>query len=164
MSEPSYPIKLILQRIADFMEQSVLATQTDAMMFQKVYVTSITLRILANVVDEKAANLVQENAKMRKVLSEVIEKLRGEKAASREEAGNRLIKDLEAGLKTDGQDPAEENAILKETLVEAINGSYALSASLPEKTNAFFRQEIRSALRQQVDHSWAYLEGVPLPF
>ena len=167
MSEPCFPVKPILEKCAEFLEQAILPGLNEPLLIQKTYLTSVALRILANTVEEKGRDLIDENNGMREVLGRVLEELRRKDTLSRCQAGNELVEKLDRTIKEAGALGAslsEENARLKGALVDAIKGLDALSSALPPETMSTLRHQIRTAIRQQLDHGLAHLEGVPVAF
>lgn len=165
MSEPCFPVKPILEKCAEFLEQAILPGLNEPLLIQKAYLTSVALRILANTVEEKGRDLIDENNGMREVLGRVLEELRRKDTLSQRQASNELMEKLDCTLKGAGAPGAslsEENARLKGALVDAIKGLDALSNALPPENMSALRHQIRTAIRQQLDHGLAHLEGVPV--
>ncbi|MBM4462106.1 MAG: hypothetical protein FJ012_02065 [Chloroflexi bacterium] len=167
MSEPCFPVKPILEKCAEFLEQAVLPGLNEPLLIQKTYLTSVALRILANTVEEKGRDLIDENNGMREVLGRVLEALQRKDTLSQVEVRSELIEKLAVTLKGAGAPGAslsEENARLKGALVDTVRGLDTLSNVLPQETVSSLRRQIRAAIRQQLDHGLAHIEGVPVAF
>ncbi len=167
MPEPTFPIKLMLERFADFTDQSILPAMTDPVLLQKAFFMSTALRILANSVEEKAGDMVVENKAMAEVMGNVMAKLQREDTLSQNRVKNDLVNTIEGALKgieAGEADPVRKNRDLMEALVDTIKGLDALRDLMPEQTMSSLKQQIRSLLRRQVDHGIAHLDGVPLGF
>ena len=149
---------LMLERCAQTIEQVVIPNLPEGFALQQAMSIARVLHFLAPVVEEKCQELREENEAMKEVLERVLEALRGEKALSRNAVRNRLIKRLDQELKrveVGPPDATEENHSLRGALVETINGLDALMEGLPTGTMSSLRQQIRSVLRQQLDHGTA---------
>jgi len=167
MSEPNFPVREMLVKCAEYMEQVVLPSHTDMVKIQKTYLASVALRIMANTVEERSGDLLEENQTMRSVLTNVRGALNKRRTLAGNAARNETIAKLDRALKEaqgSAPNPGAENRILKQGLVDAIKGLDALSDVLPAETMASLKGQIRSALRQQLNHGMAHLEGVPLGF
>ncbi len=167
MAEPSFPVRLFMEKCADYVEQVLLPKVTDPLEFNKTYLMCVALRIMANSVEEKAIDLIKENAEMRALFKAVLEELKKYDPLPQSAIRNQLIQTLNDALKAtrDGPtDPAGENLILKQALVDTIKGLDALTDVIPESAISSLRSRMRSVLKQQVDHGWTHLEGVPLGF
>jgi hypothetical protein len=167
MSEPCFPVKPILEKCAEFLEQAILPGLNEPLLVQKTYLTSVALRILANTVEEKGRDLIDENNGMREVLGRVLKEIQRKGVLSQGQAGNELMEKLDEileGAGAPGTSLSEENARLKGALVEAIKGLDTLSSTLPPETMSALRHQIRVAIRQQLDHGLAHVEGVPVAF
>jgi len=154
--------KIMLERSAQTIEQVIIPNLAGAFALEQAMSIATVLRFLAPVVEEESQELSEENEGMREVLEKVLEVLRGEKALSGNAIRNGLIeridhelKKVEVGL----PDVREENHNLKRTLLETINGLDALMEDLPVGTMSSLRQQIRSVLRQQLDHGMADAAG-----
>ena len=153
---------LMLERCAQTIEQVIIPNLTGAFAFEQAMFIAVVLRILAPAVEDKSQELREENEGMREVLGRVLEVLRGEKALSRNAIRNGLIERLEHELKkveVGPPDVSEEHHNLKGALVETIKGLDALTKDLPTGTMSSLRQQIRSVLRQQLDHAVARVAG-----
>jgi hypothetical protein len=160
-------VKPILEKCAEFLEQAILPGLNEPLLIQKTYLTFVALRILANTVEEKGRDLIDENNGMREVLGRVLEELQRKDTLSQRQARNELMEKLDRTLKgagAPGTSLSEENARLKGALVDAIKGLDALSSALPQETMSTLRHQIRTAIRQQLDHGLAHLEGVTVAF
>ncbi len=87
MSEPKYPVKLMLQRYADFLDQAIMPELTDSVKLQKTLLVSSSLRILANSLDQNANELIAENTGMRTVLENVCVELKNNESLSQNPRG-----------------------------------------------------------------------------
>ena len=157
---------LMLERCAQTIQQVIIPNLTGAFAFEQAMSITLLLRILAPAVEEKSQTLREENEGMREVLGRVREVLRREKALSRNAIRNGLIERLNHELKkvkVGPPDASEENHNLKGALVETINGLDALTEALPTETMSSLRQQIRSVLRQQLDHGVARVASVTTP-
>ena len=140
---------LMLQRCAQTIEQVIIPDLKGAFEFEQAMYIAILLHILAPAVEMKSQELQEENEGMRQALGQVLQALR-ENAV-----GAGLAEQLDRGLQEAGEETAgitEQNHRLKGALVDAIKGLDALSGELPDEAMSPLRQEIRSALRQQLDH------------
>jgi len=149
---------LMLERCAQTIEQVIVPKLTTGFAFEQAMYIAILLHILAPAVEERGQELREENERMREVLGRVVEVLQGEEALSRNSVRNGLIERLERELKkvdVGPPDVSEENYNLKGALVETIRGLDALINDLPRETMSSSRQQIRSVLRQQLDHGVA---------
>ena len=156
-------IPLMLERTAQFLEQQVAPQLPTRWLMQKVMMSGSLLRLLAVSAEEKSQDLMEENEGMRQALGRVLEVLKGEVALSDNKVRNELIERLERELK--GTDVAvsglsEENQKLKGVLVETIKSLDALTDDLPRETISSLRQQIRSVIRLELDHTLAYLATV----
>jgi hypothetical protein len=150
---------LMLERCAQTIEQVVIPNLPEGFALEQAMSIARVLHFLAPFVEEKCQELREENEAMREVLGKVLEALRGEKALSQNAVRNRLIERLDQELKkveVGPPDVSEENHNLKAALVETINGLDALTENLPTETMSSLRQEIRSVIRQQLDHGVAH--------
>ena len=167
MAEPSFPVGQMLERTAQFLEQQVTPQLSTRWLMQKAMMSGFLLRLLAVTVEEKSKDLREENDVMREALERVLEVLKGEEALSHNQVRNGLIERLDRELKkadVTAPDLSEENQNLKEALVGTIKGLDALTDDLPRETMSSLRQQIRSAIRLQLDHSLARLSAVSGPF
>jgi hypothetical protein len=149
---------LMLERCAQTIEQVVIPNLPEGFALEQAMSIARVLHFLAPVVEEKCQELREENEAMREVLGRVLEVLRGEKALSGNAVSNELIRRLDHELKkveVGPPDAGEENHNLKGALVETINGLDALKEGLPTETMSSLRQQIRSVIRQQLDHGTA---------
>ncbi|MFW6125635.1 MAG: hypothetical protein ACOC58_00895 [Chloroflexota bacterium] len=160
---------LMLQRCAETIEQVITPNLTGAYEFEQAMYIAILLKILAPAVEEKTQELDEENQQMRDVLGQVLESLRQGETATENPVKAGLTERLERCLTDVGETPgavAEENSSLKAALVESIKGLDALGGELSGDTVAFLRGQVRSALRQQLDHGVARvidrMGGMPL--
>ena len=157
-------IPLMLERTAQFLEQQVAPQLPTRWLMQKVMMSGSLLRLLAVSAEEKSQGLMEENEGMRQALGRVLEVLRGEEALSQNQVRNGLIERLERELKkVDVAAPgfSEENQKLKGALVETIKGLDALTGDLPQETMLSLKQQIRSVIRLELDHSLARIAVVP---
>jgi len=154
--------KIMLERSAQTIEQVIIPNLTAAFALEQAMSIATVLRFLAPVVEEKSQELKEENEGMREVLGRVLAVLRAEKALSKNAVRNGLIERLDHELKkveVGPPDVSEENHNLKRALMETINGLDALAEDLPTGTMSSLRQQIRSVLRQQLDHGVADAAG-----
>ena len=164
MAEPSFPIGLMLERTAQFLEQQVTPHLPTRMLMQKAVMSGYLLRLLAVTVEEKSQDLREENEAMRQALGRVLEVLRREEALSQNQVRNGLVERLDRELKkvdVAAVDLSEQHLNLKAAMVEAIKGLDALADDLPPETVSSLRQQMRSVIRLQLDHSLARLPSVP---
>lgn len=154
---------LMLHRCAQTMEQVIIPNLTEAFASEQATHIVTLLYVLAAIVEEKSQELREENEGMREVLGRVLEALRGEKALSQNAVRNGLIERLDHELKkveVGLPDVREENHNLKGVLVETIYGLDALTEDLPTGTMSSLRQQIRSVIRQQLDHGIAPVQAM----
>jgi len=154
--------KIMLQRSAETIEKVIITNLSGAFALEQAMSIATILRFLAPVVEVESEELCAENEGMREVLGRVLEVLRGEKALSGNAVSDGLIERLDSELKKGGvqpQDVREENHNLKRALMESINGLDALTEDLSAETMSSLRQQIRSVLREQVDHGMADAAG-----
>lgn len=157
---------LTLERCAQTIEQVIIPNLTSAFAFEQAVWIATLLHILAPTVEEKSQELTEENERMRGVLGRVLEVLQREEALSQNSVRNRLIERLDRELKKVDVGPtdiSEENYNLKGALLESIKGLDALTDDLPTETMSSLRQQIRSALRQQLDHGVARVASMRAP-
>ena len=155
-------VPLMLERTAQFLEQQVTPQLPTRMLMQKAMMSGFLLRLLAVTVEEKSQDLREENEGMREILGRVLEVLHGQQAIS--EVRNTLIERLDRELKevdATAPDLSEQNQKLKGALVETIKDLDALTDELPPETMSSLRQQIRSVIRLQLDHSLARLARAP---
>jgi len=153
---------LTLERCAQTIEQVVVPNVTGEFALSQARSIARVLHILAPAVEEKSQELREENEQMRKVLRRVLTALRGEKALSQNPVRNGLIEKLEEELrkaKVRTPDVHQEHYNLKGALVETIRGLDALAKDLPAGTMSSLRPQIRSVIRQQLDHAVARVAG-----
>ena len=151
---------LMLERCAETIEKVIIPNLTGAFEFENAMWIAVILHILAPNVEENSRELSEENEGMREALGRVLEVLREEKALAQNPIRNDLIETLERELKkveVGPPDVSKENHNLKGALVHTINGLDALTDDLPGETMSSLRQQVRSALRQQLDHSVAHV-------
>jgi len=154
--------KVMLERSAATIEQVIIPNLTGAFALEQAVSMATVLRFLAPVVEIESQELYAENEGMREVLGKVLSVLRKEKALSGNAVRDGLVKRLDSELKkvrAEPQDVRVENHSLKRALMESINGLDALTEDLPAETMSSLRQQIRSVLRQQVDHGMADAAG-----
>ena len=160
MAEPSLPLRLILERTGQFLEQQVAPQMSTRWLMQKAFMSGFVLRLLAVTMEEQSKDLGEENEAMKEALAGVLEVLQRESALSQNQTRDQLIESLDSELrKVNGAalDLSEQNLNLKEALVETIKGLDALTDELPAETLSPLRQQIRSAIRLQLNHSLARL-------
>ena len=112
--------------------------------------------------EEKAKDLIEENEGMKGVLGRVLEALRGENDLSPNAFGAELIETIALEMQRaeiNYPDVSKVNECLKQVLVKTINGLDVLQEEFPMELMSSLRQQIRSVLRQQVDHALARIEG-----
>jgi hypothetical protein len=146
---------LLLERCAQTVEETIMPNLAGAFAREQAGYTAQLLHILAPAVEDNTQELREENEVMRKVLRKVLKSLRAEYFSLQNEGTNRLIEKLDLDLKKAKvmpPDVSEENYNLKEILVEIINSLDDLSQDIPIKMMSSLRQQIRSSLRQQLDH------------
>jgi len=154
--------KIMLERSAETIEQVIIPNLTGAFALEQAMSIATVLRFLAPVVEVESQDVSEENEGMREVLGRVLEVLRGEEALSGNAIRNGLIERLDSEFKkgeVQPQDVREENHNLKRVLMETINGLDALTEDLSTDTMSSLRQQIRSVLRQQLDHGVADAAG-----
>ena len=154
--------KIMLERSAQTIEQVIIPNLTGAFALEQAMSIATVLRFLAPVVEEESQELSEENEGMREVLGRVLEVLCGEKALSGNAIRDGLMERIDHELKkveVGPSDVREENHRLKRALMETINGLDALTEDLSTETMSSLRQQIRSVLRQQVDHGMADAAG-----
>jgi len=154
--------KIMLERSAETIEQVIIPNLTGAFALEQAMSIATVLRFLAPVVEVESQDVSEENEGMREVLGRVLEVLRGEEALSGNAIRNGLIERLDSEFKkgeVQPQDVREENHNLKRALMETINGLDALTEDLSTDTMSSLRQQIRSVLRQQLDHGVADAAG-----
>lgn len=149
---------LMLERCAQTIEQVIIPNLTGAFASEQAMSVATVLRALATVVEEKSQEMDEENKGMREVLGEVLAVLRDEKALSHNTVSSGLIEKLDHELKrVEGGPPdvGEENLNLKRTLMETITVLDVLTEDVPIETMSSLRRQIRSVLRQHLDHGVA---------
>lgn len=154
---------LLLEKCAQTVEEVLIPNLTAPFAAEQAANIVNVLRLLAPAVEEKSQELGEENERMREVLGRVVEVLQGEKTLSQNAVRNRLLERLGQDLKRVGDEPPDiikENHNLKEALVETIKGLDALTEDLSIETISSLRQQIRSVLRQQLDHGMARIAGL----
>jgi len=152
----------MLERCAQAIEKVIVPNLTDDFACEQAALIAATLHLLAPEVEEKAKDLIEENEGMKEVLGRVLEVLRREKAFSSNAAEAGLIEAIALELQKAEityPDISEENYRLKGTLVKTIKGLDALKDNFPIELMSSLRQQIRSVLRQQVDHALARVAG-----
>jgi len=145
----------MLERCAEAIEQVILPNLTETFAAEQARYVAFLLRAMAPTVEERSQGLREENEGMRELLRSVVEALHREKALSQNAVRTRLIERLSEGLEkaeVEPPDVGEQNRILKGALVETIRGLDALTGDLPAETMSSLRQQIRVALRQQLDN------------
>ncbi len=160
---------LMVERCAETIEKVIIPNLTGAFEFENAMWIAIVLHILAPNIEEKSQELSDENKGMRQALGQVLEVLRGQKALSHNPVRNDLVDRLDSELKkvdVGPPDVSKENYNLKAALVHTINSLDALTDDIPKETMSYLKQQVRSALRQQLDHSVAHvisrMGGLPL--
>ena len=156
-------ITLMLERCAQAVEQVIMPNLTDAFALEQAMYTALLLRFLAPSVEEKGQELSEENKGMREVMGKILETLRGEETLSGNAVRNGVIERLDRELKETKVEPpdiSEDNSNLKGVLAEIINGLDALTEELPKETMSSLKQQIRSVLRQQLNHRLARIEAL----
>ena len=151
---------LMLERCAETIEKVIIPNLTGAFEFENAMWIAIILHILAPNVEENSRELSEENEGMREALGRVLEVLRGQKPLAQNPVRNDLTKTLERELKkveVGPPDVSKENYNLKASLVHTINSLDALTDDLPGETMSSLRQQVHSALRQQLDHSVSHV-------
>ncbi|MEE8469764.1 MAG: hypothetical protein V3S51_00365 [Dehalococcoidia bacterium] len=154
---------LLLKKCAQTVEEVLIPNLTAPFAAEQAANIVNVLRLLAPAVEEKSQELGEENERMKEVLGRVVEVLQGEKTLSRNTVRNRLLERFGHNLKKVGDEPPDvikENHNLKEALVETIKGLDALTEDLSIETISSLRQQIRSVLRQQLDHGMARIAGL----
>jgi len=149
---------LMLERCAQTIEQVIIPNLTGAFASEQAISIATVLRALAPVVEEKSQDMDEENKGMSEVLGKVLAALRDEKALSHNTVSSGLIEKLDHELKkVEGEPPdvSEENLNLKRALMETIAVLDALTEDVPIEMMSSLRQQIRSILRQQLDHNMA---------
>jgi len=158
----------MLQRAAQAIEQAIIPNLTEVFALEQASHIALILRVLAPYVEEKSQDLREENEAMRRVIKRVLRVLHRREALSQNAVRNGLIEILDRDLKKVGSEPpdvSQENHNLKRALVETIKSLDVLAGDLPIKTMSSLRQQIRSVLRQQLNHAaarrlavWSFLE------
>lgn len=154
-------VTLMLERCAEAIEKVIVPNLTDDFARGQAVLTAATLHLLAPAVEEKAKDLIEENKGMKGVLGRVLEVLRGEDAISSNAVKAGLMETIELEMQKaeiNYPDISEVNEGLKAVLVKTINGLDALRGDFPMELMSSLRQQIRSVLRQQVNHALARIE------
>ena len=147
-------VTLIIQRCAKAIEQTAAPNLTSDISVRRAKNIARLLRMLAPFIEAKSMDLMEENRRMRQVLSDVLAVLRGQEGVSQNAANCGLIEKLIEKLKYfDVKQPGicEENYELKRVLVQTINCLGTLEDDLPEETLNSLKNQIRSILREQLD-------------
>jgi hypothetical protein len=114
--------------------------------------------MLASGIEVKSGDLIEENRRMRQVLSDVLVVLRGQEGVSQNAAKCGLMEKLIEELKRVEVEPlgvCEENYELKGLLVQIINCLDSLGEDIPKQILYSLRNQIRRVLREQLDHGIA---------
>ena len=151
--EPS-TITLILQRSAQAIEQTAIPNLTDPLALERMIGVASLLNRLAPVVETKSEELMEENQRMRQVLTGVLEVLYSENSLSQNAANHELAERLVQELKkveTESQNIPQENYELKGILVRTINHMNTVEVNLPQEVASSLREQIRSVLREQLN-------------
>ncbi|MBT8342753.1 MAG: hypothetical protein HKP58_05905 [Desulfatitalea sp.] len=153
---------LLLERCAKTIEEVIVPKVSGNFEVQQAMATAQVLRILAPNVDEKPEYAIKENRKIQEVLNNVLIGLRKEADASSSQ--NKVMDGLSAtiadGLNKSDQgltSAGEKNVLLKGLLIDTIKGIDSLAADLPQDLINVLKQEIRTAIRQQLDNETARL-------
>jgi hypothetical protein len=152
----------MLQSIASFLERQVKPQLATPSLAPKVMMSSFLLRLLAAWEEEKGQELPEENESMKQVLRRVSGMLKKEKSLSQNQVRNALIERLDRELEVEIVAPglSEQNRRLKATLVETIEGLDVLADALPGEGMSSLRQQIRSAIRMQLNHNLARIRSL----
>ena len=159
--EPS-TITSILQRCAQALEQTAIPNLTDPLALQRTMGIASLLNRLAPVVEIKGVELMEENQRMRQVLTSVLSVLYSEDILSRNAVNFELIERLIQKLKkveAEFQSISEENYELKGILVHTINYMNTLEVNLPQEIAYSLRNQIRSLLREQLNSGIAHAKS-----
>jgi len=155
-------VTLILQRCAQTIEQTAAPNLSGDIAVQRAKNIARLLRMLAPLVEAKSMDLMEENRRMRQVLSDVLVVLRGQEGVSQNAAKCELIEKLIEKLQNIDVKPpgvCEENYELKGVLVQTINCLDALGEDLPREILYSLRSQIRFVLREQLDRGIASARG-----
>ena len=156
-------VNLMLERCAQAIEKAIIPKLTDAFALEQAMFTAVLLSYLATAVEPKYHELIEENEEIKKVMEKGLKVLRGEKALAGDATSDSLIDKIDRELKkveTESADFAEENHNLRLALMETIYGLDDLTEKLPAETITPLRQEIRSVLRHQLNHTLVRIEAL----
>jgi hypothetical protein len=149
---------LMLERCAQAIEKTIIPNLPNDFAARQAGLIAALLHALAPTLEEKGDELIKENKKMRDVLRKVMEALRGEKVLYSKPVATEIMLGINRALQnveTGSLGIREGNDCLKEALVETIKRLDALEDDLMKETISSLRQQIRSVVRQQLDHELA---------
>ncbi len=152
-------VTLIVERCAQTLENAVAPKLTDTFAAAQLSAVYQLLRLLAPGLEAQGAALEAENTMIRKVLANVMELLTSDPELSDSDLQHKMADAIVKRL-SDAQPPAgilAANQALKVALADTIDGLEGLAVVLPAVTIGLLRNELRAALRLQLNHEIGHL-------